>query len=204
MIYETTYDLIAQAVSYATWSLTQRGELRPAFFIIPDAGPAVAFFHTGDFDEPDKDAFVEIARMFCVAHNASAICLVAEMWVHMPRLTDQEFKRVMAQGAEKTIGLPSEQFDKIECVGLWTQTREHGHKFQSRKIVRWDNRKFSGLAASDLPVMDESKGDHVEGRFCHLLPHHNPPTQVVRDMARHWLARKGMKVAGAVPDPIKE
>ena len=205
MTYKTTDDLIAQAVSYATWSLTHNGQLNPAFFLIPDAGPAVAFFHTkGDFDEDDKDKFVQMARMFTVAHNASAICLVAEMWVHAPTLTSDEMKQVSARGVARTVGLPSEQFDKEEIVGLWTQTREHGHKFESRKIVRWDNRKFSGLAASDLPVMDESKGDHVEGRFCHLLPHHNPPTQVVRDMARTWLALQGIKVAGAVPDPIKE
>ena len=204
MKYETVDDLIAQAESFATWSLTHNGHINPAFFILPDTGPAVAFFHTaGDFDEDDKDQFVELARMFTVAHNASAICLVAEMWVHAPRLTDQEWKQVQARGSERTIGLPSEQFDKQECVGLWTQTREHGHKFQARKIVRWDNHKFSGLADSDLPPMDESKGDHVEGRFCHLLPKHNPPSQVTRDIARHWLARKGIKVIGTVPNPVK-
>ena len=80
--YKTLDDLFKQAAHYADWSLRNRGEVSPAFFVLSLDGPPAFFIYGQDFgDEQSKNELADLARIFFAAHAATHSVLVMEVWV---------------------------------------------------------------------------------------------------------------------------
>jgi hypothetical protein len=166
--------------------------------------PAGAFFHKGNFSPKDKEYFQTLCRAFAVAHEATICMVVSEMWVSAPTLNREQFEKLRAapdqeEAVRKLFGMPSEDPERIEVLGMWLQTDE-GHRFTSRKIIRHDNGKFFDIGPSDLKDMVESNGDTVVGEFRELLPPIAPNKEQVQS-AINFLKLHGVTMAGTVPDP---
>ena len=104
-------------------------------------------------DESEKDEFANLARLLCVAHDASAVVIALESWMKLARpgeildLTEP----------------PSQAIDRQEVITLMGESRA-GQKQKILRIVRSGNHKFFNL----VDVTPES--DSFGGRFARILP----------------------------------
>lgn len=123
--------------------------------------------------EDDKDQFVGLARLVCLAYDATACVMATESWLKLARpgevldLTEP----------------PSEAVDRQEMVVLMGEDRS-GPRQRFLKIIRSDNGKFFNLSPAVIPQVD-----NVSGRFAQILPPHAPDFQM-QSLARAVLKTK--------------
>ena len=170
---KTLDDLLAQAAHYADFCLRRSGRMQLTLFLIGDDGPLM-LMPESLADEQAKDEFANVARMVCIAHNASACVMAMEAWLKTAKpgepldLTEP----------------PSEAFDREEIVALMGEDRTRQHQ-QLFTIVRSGNGKYFGLTPNEIP-----QADNMTGRFAHILP------PVAPDKETQLLAKTILKVRG--------
>jgi hypothetical protein len=171
----TLDDLLAQAEHYAWFCMGNSGRMAPTLFLLGDRGPLM--FCPGVFAEvAHKDAFANLARLLCIAHDASAVVIAMEAWMKLAK-------------PGETLDLtepPSEAFDRQEVITLMGESRG-GPKQKILNIVRSGNHQFFGL------VEATPQFDNVDGRFAGILPSPDLPSQD-RLMAEALLKIKGVDV----------
>ncbi len=164
-------DLLARAEHCATMSMQEQGNVRAMFLIIAGDGSILLLPAKVDGTQ-EKDESVQTARLFCMAHNASALVVAAEAWMSVG-------------GRGKVRGAPSEDPNRKEVVLLLAEARgKHKHRLLS--ILRTESGAFNGFAA----FSDEFGG--LEGRFANILPS-QPPTPEMQTHAKQLLAAMGVQ-----------
>ena len=110
-----------------------------------------------------------------VACGATVAVMALEAWVKTAKPGEDFDKTEM----------PSEAFDRQECIVLMSESMSEGQKQQILPIIRSGNHKFFGLGESEI-----SKMDKMEGRFSQLLPT-KMPDEYMRALALAVLKVKG-------------
>jgi hypothetical protein len=179
---ETLDDLLAEAGRYAEFCMRHGGTMPPTLFLIAgDAGPLM-FVPASLTDEAEKDAFATLARLMCIAHDASAVVTALEAWM------------TVAKPGEKLdlTERPAEAFDRQEVVILCGESRGFGQKQQFLPIIRSGNGKFFGFDPTTPNF------EHMEGRFAQILP---PKTASIenRVLAQAMLKFKKVKTIRLTP-----
>ena len=172
---KTLDDLLAQANHYAEFCLRNSGQMTPTMFLIGDHGPLM-LMPESLANEQEKDTFADMARLTCIAHNASACVMAMEAWLKTAK-PGEPFDLTEP---------PSEAFDRQEVVVLMGEDRNRQRQ-QFLSIVRSDNGKFFGLTTADVPVPDK-----MTGRFANILPP-NAPDQEMQLLAKTMLKVRGSK-----------
>jgi hypothetical protein len=149
---KTLDDLVAQAEHYAWICMRNSGHMAAKLFLIGEKGPLM-FCPRSLRDEGEKDAFANVARLLCIAHDASAVVIAMESWM---RLAKPGESLDLAES-------PSEAFDRQEVITLMGESRG-GQKQKILSIVRSGNHKFFNLV--DATPQCDSFG----GRFARILP----------------------------------
>ena len=149
---KTLDDLLAQAEHYAHFCMGNSGHMAPTLFLIGEQGPLM-FCPPSLRDDGEKDAFANIARLLCIAHDASAVVIALESWM----------KLVQPGENLDLTEPPSEAFDRQEVITLMGESRS-GQKQKILGIVRNGNHKFFNL------VDATPKCDSFGGRFAQILP----------------------------------
>jgi hypothetical protein len=173
---ESLDDLLAQAEHYANFSMRNLGRLPPTLFLIGADGP-VMFMPESLEDAAAKDDFATTARLFCIAHAATACVMALEAWA---KFAQPDEKLDMTEP-------PPEAFDRQEVVVLMGEA-PGVHKNKFLPIIRSDNGKFFGFGEPNVPGADEMKG-----RFAQILPPKVPDAQT------RLVAQAMLKVKGAIP-----
>lgn len=131
----------------------------------------------GNFEPEDRNRFVDMMRILCVAHQSPAVVAIVETWL-MARKTMAAIK----------VELPSEAMDRIEAICIIGEERmvdKIETKTRVLYIKRSDNGKFWGLN-------EEMKGmDRFEGRFSKILTPPPVPDEIAA-AARKLLSRAGI------------
>jgi len=127
--------------------------MAPTLFLIGEQGPLM-FCPRSLRDEGEKDEFANLARLLCIAHDASAVVITMESWMKV------------AQPGEilDLTEPPSEAIDRREVITLMGESRGGGQKQKILSIVRSGNHKFFTLADAT------PKCDSFGGRFAQILP----------------------------------
>jgi hypothetical protein len=174
---EALEELMNEAQLIATTMMREIGEMSAALFVHGSDGKTI--FRPKNMDnEAAKDRFAADSRMICAASAADAVVYCSEAWM----LTPQKDKPLDLSIA------PSQSPDRQEVLLFMGETRgEYIHK--SLPIVRDEGGKFAGLGEAT-----EIHPDSVKGRFAHLLTE-LPPTEEDRQMAKWYLAAKGIVLA---------
>jgi hypothetical protein len=169
---KTLNDLLAQAEHYAWFCMGNSGHMAPTLFLIGEKGPLM-FCPRSLQDDDEKDAFADVARLLCIANNASAVVLTMEAWMKLAK-----------PGENLDLSeSPSEAFDRQEVVTLMGESRD-GQKQKILNIVRSGNHKFFGL------VDATPKCDSFGGRFARILPLQDSATE------HRLLAEAMLKIRG--------
>lgn len=155
---ETLDQLLAQTELFAEQQLRQFNRLHPVFCWLGKDGPGMAV-PAALTDEDDKNAFVSMSRLFCIANAATACVTAVEAWI-----STKSPKEVM----------PSEDFDRKECVILMGEDRV-GAKHKMLPIVRSSNGNFFGFGEPKF-----SDGFFLTGRFTKILPSREPDIETQR------------------------
>jgi hypothetical protein len=168
---ETLQQLMTHAEIFATQAMRSNGQVPTTLFIQTLDGPLM--LRPPQFTgEESKDRFVELARLTCVAHGATATVLVAESWMK----TATQDKRLDLSVP------PSQSPDRQEVVIFMGEARFAGcQKFQP--ILRSGDGRFAGFG--EAPRID---CDTVKGRFAQFLPEKYPDFDTQR-AARELLDR---------------
>jgi hypothetical protein len=153
-------DLMAQAAHYANFCLRNSGSMPPTLFLIGESSPMM-FLPGKMASETEKDSFANMARLVCIAHDATCCVMTMEAWMKTAK-PDQPLDMTEP---------PSEAFDREEVVVLMGEDRA-GQRQQFLPIIRSGNGKFFNLGESTLPVMD-----NIEGRFAQILSPKIPDAQ---------------------------
>jgi len=120
--------------------------------------------------EQDKDDFLKVGRLACLAHGAVASVLLTEAWMVQPK-----------DGKRLDLSIPpSRSPDRQEIVSIMGETRQ-GHTQKVLPILRSETGEFLGFGEAQ-----EIKADNVQGRFANFLP---PaiPDQETRELAKEAL-----------------
>lgn len=162
---------MVNAENYALTSMRQINCLPATLFGLGDAGPFM-FMPQSLADEQAKDAFAFVARLVCVAYNATATVLAMECWAKF-RQPDEPF-----DPGER----PSEAIDRREIVLLSGETRG-GSQLKVLPIIRTDAGGFFGLGDS-IPLPPAN----TAGRFSPLL---SPIAPNARERRWAWTLLEG-------------
>lgn len=127
-------------------------------------------------DEEQKNDFANLARLACIAWDATACVMVLEAWAKLARPGE----------ALDTTEPPSEAMDRKEYVILTGESRQ-GNRQQFLPIVRYDNGKFYRLGDPEEPDAE------MQGRFAQILPP-NAPDTATRELAQVMLEVKGARI----------
>ena len=150
---KTLDDLIAQAEHYSKFCMGNSGQMAPTLFLIGEKGPLM-FCPRSLRNDREKDEFVNLARLLCIAHNASAVVIALESWM----------KQAQPGEILDLTEPPSEAIDRQEVITLMGESRGGGQKQKILSIVRSGNHKFFAL------VDATPKCDSFGGRFAQILP----------------------------------
>jgi hypothetical protein len=149
--------LARQAKDYALHMMRTAGSMPPT--VIADTAEGYVFCVPGVFtDDAAKDRFADVARLLAVAHNASALVLIAEAWASLPD----------ARGHIDTETPPSQSANRKEIIALML---EDGNRQGSMliPIVRGWNEVFVGFGDTAPVAYGQS-----EGRFSGMMPPRKP------------------------------
>jgi hypothetical protein len=157
-------------MQFAEKSLRATGSVMPMFIVHTKTGSHV--IATPWKDDKEKALCRQMVRVFCIAHNATALTFLSEVWMRRlmrhPRETDAEFQ------VRQDAVAPSEAEDRTEAVMAIAAWRDDAGErqivFEAREIERRLNGKPSGLAA--MPTSKEYGG--LEGRMVEIFPDRAP------------------------------
>jgi hypothetical protein len=178
---KTLDDLLANARHYAEYCMRGTGNLPPTLFLVGCDGKQVMFMPENLADTQDKDNFANLSKLMAVATGATLAVMALEAWVKTGKVGE---KMDMTE-------LPSEAFDRQECLVLMGESMSEGQKQQMLPIIRSGNHKFFGFGESIC-----SKLTQMEGRFSQLLPT-KVPDENMRVLAKAMLKVKGARHAMA-------
>jgi len=174
---KTLDDLLANARHYAEYCMRGTGNLPPTLFLIDGDGKQVMFMPQNLADVQAKDDFATQSKLMAIACGATVAVMALEAWVKTAK-PGEDFDRTE---------LPSEAFDRQECIVLMGESFAEGQKQQMLPIIRSGNRKFFGFGDSIC-----SKMKQMEGRFSQLLPG-MVPDENTRVLALMMLKVKGVQ-----------
>lgn len=145
------------------------------------SGTSARWFFT---DDAAKDRFADVARLLAVAHDASALVLIAEAWASLPD----------ARGHIDAETPPSKSPTRQEIVALMLEdgTRQGSMLIP---IVRGWNEAFVGFGDTAPVVYGQS-----EGRFSGMMPPRKPGPED-RAKASALLKALGLNIANRGFDP---
>jgi hypothetical protein len=172
---KTLDDLLANARHYAEYCMRGTGNLPPTLFLVGCDGKQVMFMPENLADTQDKDNFANLSKLMAVACGATVAVMALEAWVKTAK-PGEDFDPTE---------MPSEAFDRQECVVLMGESIAEGQKQQMLPIIRSGNHKFFGFGESIC-----SKLTQMEGRFSQLLPT-KVPDENMRVLAKAMLKVKG-------------
>ena len=172
---KTLDDLLANARHYAEYCMRGTGNLPPTLFLVGSDGKQVMFMPQNLADVQDKENFANLSKLMAVATGATVAVMALEAWVKTA---------TPGEDFDKT-EMPSEAFDRQECIVLMGESMAEGQKQQMLPIIRSGNHKFFGLGESEISNMDK-----MEGRFSQLLPT-KVPDENMRALALAMLKVKG-------------
>ena len=172
---KTLDDLMANALHYAEYCMRGTGNLPPTLFLVGRDGKQVMFMPENLADTQDKDNFANLSKLMAVACGATVAVMALEAWVKRAKPGEDFDKTEM----------PSEAFDRKECIVLMGESMSEGQKQQILPIIRSGNHKFFGFGDSIVEKLDK-----MEGRFSQLLPT-KMPDENMRALAKAMLAVKG-------------
>ena len=175
--------LARQAKDYALHMMRTAGSIPPT--VIADTADGYVFCVPGAFtDDAAKDRFADVARLLAVAHNASALVLIAEAWASLPD----------ASGHLDTDTPPSQSPSRREIVALMLEddTRRGSMLIP---IVRGWNDTFVGFGDT-APVAY----GQTEGRFSGMMPPRKPGPED-RAKAAELLKVLGLNIVNRGFDP---
>jgi len=172
---KTLDDLLANARHYAEYCMRGTGNLPPTLFLVGSDGKQVMFMPQNLADVQDKENFANLSKLMAVATGATVAVMALEAWVKTAKPGEDFDKTEM----------PSEAFDRQECIVLMGESIAKDQKQQMLPIIRSGNHKFFGFGDSIVEKMDK-----MEGRFSQLLPT-KVPDENMRALARAMLAVKG-------------
>ena len=167
--------LLARAEHYADFALRKSGRLAPTLFVDGVNG-LVMFIPESLQDARDKDDFVIMARLVCIAHAATAAVMALEGWVTFGK-----------PGEPLDDTPPSEAFDRRECLVLIGESRAE-RKQKLLPIVRSHSGAFFGFGEDH-----KLQADTFTGRFAEILPPREPSEQQCA-MAEVLLKLKGVRL----------
>jgi hypothetical protein len=175
--------LAAQATDYALHMMRTTGSVPPT--VIADTNEGYVFcMPTALTDDAAKDRFAEVARLFAIAHEASALVLVVEAWAKLPD----------ARGHLDTETPPSESPDRKEVVALMLE--DHSRCATCLlPITRDETEKFSAFGDTAPLEFGESAG-----RFSKLMPRNKPSAREAAQ-AKASLLSLGMSIVNRGFDP---
>jgi hypothetical protein len=174
---KTLDELLANARHYAEFCMRGTGNMPPTLFLIGSDGKQVIFMPENLPDVKAKDDFATTAKLMAIASGATVAVMALEAWVKTAKPGEEIDPTEM----------PSEAFDRQECIVLMGESMADGQKQQMLPIIRSGNNKFFGFG--DAPV---SKMEKLEGRFSQLLPT-KVPDEKMRLLAMTMLKVKGVK-----------
>ena len=175
--------LARQAKDYALHMMRTAGSIPPT--VIADTADGYVFCVPGAFtDDAAKDRFADVARLLAVAHNASALVLIAEAWASLPD----------ASGHLDTDTPPSQSPNRREIVALMLEDdRRRGSMLIP--IVRGWNDAFVGFGDTAPVAYGQS-----EGRFSGMMPPRKPGPEE-RAKAAALLKALGLNIVNRGFDP---
>jgi hypothetical protein len=174
---EALEELMNEAQLIATTMMREIGEMSAALFVHGNDGKTI-FRPTSMDNEASKDRFAEDSKMVCIACGADAVVYCSEAWMLTPK-KDKPLDLSIA---------PSQSPDRKEVLVFIGEARgEYIHK--SLPIVRDGDGKLAGFGEA-LEIHPDSVG----GRFAHFLTA-LPPTEEDRQLAKWYLAAKGIVLA---------
>ena len=174
---KTLDDLLANARHYAEYCMRGTGDLPLTLFLICSDGKQVMFMPKNLADVKAKNDFATVSQLMAIACGASVAVMPMEAWVKSAKPGEELDPTEM----------PSEAFDREECVVLMGESFSEGHKQQMLPIIRSGNHKFFGFGDSAVTKMDK-----LEGRFAQLLPT-QVPDEKMRALAIALLKAKGVR-----------
>jgi hypothetical protein len=172
---ETQLDsLFARAAAHAEREMRTLGIAHPTFLATTPTGPF--FMSPSDLpDDESKDAFIDLIRLMCVAHSATAGVLALETWTLAAK---------PGQTLDPSVR-PSLSPDRRELVVLLGESQLEPHRQQFLPILRDNAGRFAGFGQTEaLPPCP------AEGRFSKLIPS-APPSRRMRRIARALLRVRG-------------
>ena len=184
---KTLDDLMANALHYAEYRMRGTGNLPPTLFLVGRDGKQIMFMPQNLADVNAKDNFAQMSKLMAVATGATIAAMALEAWVKTGKVGETMDMTEM----------PSEAFDRQECVVLMGESIAEGQKQQILPIIRSGNHKFFGFGDSAV-----SKMDKMEGRFSQLLPT-KVPDEKIRALAIAMLKVKGVKQTKGGPEAGK-
>lgn len=174
---KTLDDLLANARHYAEFCMRNSGRMSPTLFLLGSNGRQVMFLPEKLADEQAKDDFAAQSKLMALACGATITVMALEAWMKTAK---------PGEDLDPT-EMPSEAFDRQECVVLMGESNAEGQKQQMLPIIRSDNHKFFGFGESAF-----SKLDKLAGRFSHLLPI-RVPDEGMRTLALARLKAMGVQ-----------
>jgi hypothetical protein len=128
-------------------------------------------------DDNEKDKFLQVGRLACIAHGAVATVLVTESWMLSPKAGEKLDMSVP----------PSKSPDRQEVITIIGETRQ-GHSQKILTIERSAEGKFVGFGQRpDMEAHDVT----IKGRFSQFLSH-NVPDEEARELAKEVMKRIGL------------
>ena len=170
--------LINQAEHYAKHMMRSRSASVPATLMALNSEGYVLHLPNKFANEADKEKLAQVARLVAIAYKASAIAMISEAWVTIPKLRGQKPDLTTP---------PSESPDREEVVVLMAEAR--GASKQRFLFIQRDSAgRFTGFGTSLLPDIDKA-----EGRFSGLMPL-RAPTEEIAMQALNLLRISGVAV----------
>ena len=174
---KTLDDLLANALHYAEYCMRGTGNIPPTLFLVGRDGKQIMFMPENLADVDAKDNFAQMSKLMAVATGATIAVMALEAWIKTGKVGE----------TMDMTELPSEAFDRQECVVLMGESMSEGQKQQMLPIIRSGNHKFFGFGDSEI-----SKMDKMEGRFSQLLPT-KVPDKNMRALAAAMLKVKNIQ-----------
>ena len=178
-------------MAFAEKTLLARGEVTAMFVVhAKDAGHVLV---TPWADDEEKRRCRELVRLWCIAHDASALTFISEVWMRRmmryPRETDAEFE------ARTHAVQPRDAEDRLEavlvCICWRDEAGERQTLVEAREITRRANGKPDGLA----PMATAKDCDQLGGAMVEILPT-RAPSALEQAAAQALLSRLGVSPSG--------
>jgi hypothetical protein len=174
---EALEELMKSAELLAQTEMRTQGKVHPT--LLMNGADGIGMLQPKQLaSEREKDHFLQVGRLTCIAHGAIATVLVTESWMVTPKRGEQLDLSVP----------PSKSPNRQEVVTIMGETRQ-GHAQKILPIVRSEQGEFIGFSMGN-PDM-EAKDVNVKGRFSQFLSITEPDDEA-RELAKEVLRRIGL------------